>query len=132
MEPVSKLHEAFDAIRAMALAAQSTFDSIGVGSLPPEDSIVMMLSAGGEHTHTLDHHGDKTVDIVVNTKHRVQAVALDVLANIHQELTSTMHLPSGDGWQVLSVTSSSLPTFIEKDGDQFLYGSGLNAKIWIK
>lgn len=132
MEPASELREAFLAIRAMALAAQSTFETIEIGSLPAEDSLVMVISAGGETTATLDHRGDLTVDIVCNIKHRVQMVALDVLANIHKELTRTKRLPSGEGWQVLSITTSSLPTFIEKDGDQFLYGSGFNAKIWIK
>ena len=132
MEPVSKLHEAFNAIRAMALAAQSTFDEVSVGSLPPEDSMVMMISAGGEQTATLDHHGDLTVDIVCHVKHKYPMVDLDVLANVHENLTTTKHLPFGNGWQVLSLSSSSLPTFIEKDGDQFLYGSGFNAKIWIK
>ena len=132
MEPVSKLREAFDAIRAMALAAQTTYDEVQVGSLPTADSMVMLIAAGAEKTATLDHHGDLTVDIVCNVKHKFQMVALDVLANVHQELTSTTNLPAGDGWQVLSLSSSSLPTFIEKDGDQFLYGSGFNAKIWIK
>lgn len=132
MEPVSKLREAFDAIRAMALAAQSTFDSVGVGSLPPDDSMVMVIAAGGEKTATLDHHGDIAVDIVCNAKHKLQIVALDVLANVHQNLTQTTHLPSGEGWQVLSLSSSSLPTLIEHDGDQWLYGSGFNARIWIK
>lgn len=132
MEPVSKLHEAFDAIRAMALAAQTTFDAVEVGSMPADDSLVMMLAAGGEATQTLDHRGDLTVDIVCNAKHRSHLIVMDVLANVHQNLTQTKDLPRGNGWQVLSLSSSSLPTFIEKDGDQFLYGSGFNAKIWIK
>lgn len=131
MEPASKLREAFEAIRAMALAAQSTFETIETGSLPANDSMVMVIAAGGEQTPTLDHCGDLTVDIVCNVKHRFHTVALDVLSNVHHELTRTKHLPSGEGWQVLSLSSSSLPTFIEKDGDQFLYGSGFNAKIWI-
>lgn len=132
MEPASKLREAFEAIRAMALAAQSTFDEIQTGSLPPDDSLVMVIAAGGEAMPTLDHRGDQSVDIVCNIKHRVHATAVDVLSNIHRELTQSKRLPSGEGWQVLSLASSSLPTFIEKDGDQFLYGSGFNAKIWIK
>lgn len=132
MEPVSKLREAFEAIRAMALAAQSTFEKIETGSLPVDDSMVMTIGAGGEVDIALDLHGDQIVDIVCNAKHRVHATVIDVLSNVHRELTTSMHLPSGDGWQVLSIATSSLPTFIEKDGDQFLYGSGFNAKIWIQ
>ena len=132
MASVSKLREAFDAIRAMALAAQTTYDEVQVGSLPPADSMVMLIAAGAEKTATLDHRGDLTVDIVCNVKHKYQMVAIDVLATVHNELTSATNRPSRDGWQVLSLSSSSLPTFIEKDGDQFLYGSGFNAKIWIK
>lgn len=132
MEPMSELREAFEAIRAMALAAQSTYEIISTGSLPPNDSIVMVVSAGGETTATLDHRGDLTLDIVCNAKHKSQPIVMDVLNNIHKELTRTMNLPRGNGWQVLGITSSSLPTFIEKDGDQFLYGSGFNVKLWIK
>lgn len=132
MEPKSKLLDAFDAIRAMALAAQSTYETVYMGAMPADDSICMLISAGGETTATLDHRGDITLDIVCNAKNKLQTTVVDVLANIHHALTTTFDLPSSDEWQVLSITSSSLPTLIEYDGDQWLYGSGFNVKLWIK
>lgn len=129
---MSALQEAFDAIRAMAVSAQSVYPRIGVGTLPDEDSACMALSAGGEINTALDLTGDLSLDIVVNDKHREQRKALDALADIHRTLPHERNLPRGEGWQILSVSTSSAPTYIEFDGDQWLYGSGLEVHVYIE
>lgn len=129
---MSKLREVFDAVRAMALAAQTTYDRVLVGSMPENDSMVMLIAAGGEQTPTLDRRGDLSIDIVCNDKHASQMIAMDTLAVVHYALTTTAELPKGDGWQILDIRSSSLPTLIEYDGDQWLYGSGFEVRVWIQ
>lgn len=129
---MSALREAFDEIRRIALMAQEVYDRIAVGAMPESDSLVMAVSAGAEENTSLDLRGDLNLDVVVNSKHKTQTSAWDALNDIHYILPRMKNLPSGDGWQVLSISTSSSPTFIEFDGDQYLYGSGLEVHIYIE
>lgn len=129
---MSALREAFDAIRQLAVMSQDVYNRAMVGAMPENDSLVMTVSAGGEENVGLDLCGDLNLDIVVNAKHRLQTSAWDALNDIHYTLSRMKNLPTGDGWQVLSVSTSSTPTFIEFDGDQYLYGSGLEVHIYIE
>lgn len=129
---MNALQEAFDALRNIALVSQDVYTRIRVGAMPAEDSIVMAVSAGVEENTGLDLRGDLNLDIVVNAKHKDQTSAWDALNDIHYTLPRMKDLPLGDGWQVLSVSTSSSPTFIEFDGNQYLYGSGLEVHIFIE
>lgn len=129
---MSAIREAFDAVRALALASQSHYDKIYVGALPEADSLVMELTAGGTSAETLDLHGDLSLDVVINCKHSSHPAAIDALAQIHYALTTTTDLPVSDDWQVLSISTSSAPRYLDYDGDQWLYGSGIDIHLWIK
>ena len=129
---MSALREAFDAIRQLAVMSQDVYNRAMVGAMPENDSLVMTVSAGGEENVGLDLCGDLNLDVVVNAKHRIQTSAWDALNDIHYTLSRIKSLPTGNGWQVLSVSTSSTPTFIEFDGDQYLYGSGLEVHIYIE
>lgn len=129
---MSALREAFDAIRELVVAAQGVYDRANVGAMPPEDSLVMAITAGAEQGTGLDLTGDLNLDIVVNAKHSKQASALDALSDIHYTLPRMMNLPRSESWQILSISTSSSPTYIEFDGDQYLYGSGLEVHVYIK
>ena len=129
---MSALREAFDAVRKLAVMAQDVYSRAVVGYMPESDSLVMTVSAGGEENVGLDLRGDLNLDVVVNAKHRLQTSAWDALNDIHYTLSRIKSLPAGDGWQVLSISTSSSPTFIEFDGDQYLYGSGLEVHIYIE
>lgn len=129
---MSALRNAFDALRALAVSAQTVYDRALVGAMPQNDSLVMMPSTGGDQDTDLDLSGDLNLDIVVNAKHRSQTAAWDAINDIHYNLTRMKELPHTDDWQLLSISTSSSPTYIEFDGDQYLYGSGLEVKVYIK
>lgn len=129
---MSTLREAFDGLRRLALLSQEVYDRINVGAMPENDSLVMTVSAGIEENVGLDLRGDLNLDVVVNAKHRLQTSAWDALNDIHYTIPRMKDLPAGNGWQILSVSTSSSPTFIEFDGDQYLYGSGLEVHIYIE
>ena len=129
---MSALREAFSALCDTILDCQGVYTTYSVGAMPSNDSIVMQIAAGAEENTTLDLHGDLNLDVVVNAKNRYQHEAFDALADIHHFLPRKIDLPRTNGWQILSVSTSSSPTFIEKDSDQFLYGSGLEVHIYIE
>lgn len=129
---MSALRQAFDAVRSLAVQAQGVYDRAFVGAKPEKNSLVMTVSAGTEEDTSLDLRGDLNLDVVVNAKHSLQTSAWDALNDIHYTLSRMTNLPADDDWQILSISTSSSPTFIEFDGDQYLYGSGLELHIFIR
>lgn len=129
---MSALRDAFDAARMLMLNAQGVYDRVDVGAMPAEDSLCAAPSAGVNENEDLALHGDLNMDVVLNAKHRLQISALDALADVHHALSRMTELPKGDGWQLLSISTSSAPTFIEFDGDQYLYGSGLQILMYLE
>ena len=128
---MNAFQQAFDALRALVLGAQTEYSRVLVGALPPDDSMVMAVSAGAEENTSLDLPGALNLDIVLNAKHREQDNVMAALFDVHTQVPRMMDLPRGNGWQILSVSTSSAPSFIEYDGDQWLYGSALEVHISI-
>ena len=129
---MSALQSAFEALCEIVLQSQDVFTTYSIGAIPEEDSLVLQISAGAEENVGLDLRGDLNLDVVVNAKHRLQREVFDALADIHHFLPRKKELPRGDGWQLLSISTSSAPTFIERDADQFLYGSGLEVHLYLE
>lgn len=129
---MSAYQEAIGALADLVQSCQPVYGSITIGAMPAEDSLVIAPSAGGVENVGLDLAGDLNLDFVCNAKHREQKSVLAALGEIHRLLPRAVPFPTGDGWQILSISTSSAPTFIEFDGDQYLYGSGLEVHIYIE
>lgn len=129
---MSAFLDMLDKLSDLVLSCQDVYDSIDFGSMPSNDSLVFAPSAGVSENVALDLSGDLNLDIVCNAKHKYQRQAIDALADIHHYLPRLKNLPHTDDWQILSISTSSSPTFIEFDGDQYLYGSGLEVHVYIK
>lgn len=129
---MNAFQEAFDALRKLMLDAQGVYDKVHVGALPPNDSMCAVISTGAETNTDIGHHGDLDIDVVLNAKHKSQAAVIDALTDVHYMLSRMTDLPKGNGWQLLDVSTSSFPTFVEHDGDQFLYGSGFRVLLYLE
>lgn len=129
---MTAFEQAFDALRALIRDAQGVYDSIPVGSLPPENSMVTALSTGDDINTDLALHGDLDLDFVLNAKHKDQRTVISALTDVHYALSRMKDLPHGDGWQLLSIQTSAYPSYIEYDGDQFLYGSALRVLLYLE
>lgn len=122
---MSRIQEAFEAVRALALAAQSEYDRITVGALPPEDGLCMAISTGTSTGETLGKDGRIKLYSVVNCKNSDQKTALETLCAIHEALCAENDLPGDDGWQISRISTTGAPSYIGMDGDQYLYGSSI-------
>lgn len=129
---MTAFEQAFDALRDLIRDAQGVYDFIPVGSLPPQDSMVTAMSTGGDANTDLALHGDLDLDFVLNAKHRDQRTVIGALTDVHYALSRMTDLPHGDGWQILSIQTSTFPSYIEYDGDQFLYGSALRVLLYLE
>jgi hypothetical protein len=125
------LDQILDTLRDLARDAQGVYDIVYNGALPEQDSMVMALTAGGEVNVGLDYYGDHNLDIVCNAKHADQQTVIRALTAVHLTLRRMKTFPSGDGWRINSVSTSSMPRFLERDSDQFLYGSGFSVLVTI-
>lgn len=128
---MTPFREAFDALMDMAVNAQGVYESISAGAMPPNDSMVIALSTGDDINTDLALHGDLDLDFVLNAKHRSHKNVVDALVDVHVNLSRMKELPKGNGWQLLAIETSSFPSYIEHDGDQFLYGSGLRVLLYL-
>lgn len=129
---MNAFQDAFDALLEMIRNAQTVYTSVEVGALPPEDSMAVAISTGDDVNTDLALHGDLDLDLVLNAKNKYQRSVIAALTDVHYTLPRMVDLPRGDGWQILAVETSTYPAFIEHDGDQFLYGSGLRVLLYLE
>lgn len=129
---MNAFQDAFDALRDLIRDAQTVYATIPVGSLPPEDSMVTTISTGTPVNDDLALHGDLDLDFVLNAKHKSQRGVIAALTDVHYNLSRLKDLPRGEGWQLLSIQTSTYPAYIEHDGDQYLYGSALRVLMHLE
>ena len=116
--------QVFDAL-ATLVDGVGSYAAVDIGTLPRDSGICLGISTGGTQSVTLAHGGQHTLDIVLNAKHPNQAMALDALCCIHEQLTRLHDLPSGEGWQLTAIRTNGAPSTIGRDGNQWLCVSGL-------
>lgn len=121
-------------LAVIALAqATNPYATIMIGPLPADNSICMGISAGYDENSFMSRNAVVTLDVVCNGKHTDQQTVSEALNVIHAALTRATSYPTGTGWQILNITTSALPSCIEKqDNGQFLYGSALTIKYYDK
>ncbi len=121
-------------LAVIALAqATNPYATIVIGALPADNSISMTVSGGYDTTRFLSRNAVTRLDVVCNGKHADQQAVSDALNAIHAALTRAASYPSGTGWQILNITTSALPSYIEKqDNGQYLYGSALTVEYYDK
>lgn len=128
---MTAFRNAFETLLDLVVNAQVVYSAIQIGSLPPDDSMVIAMSSGDDINTDLNLQGDLDLDFVLNAKHKNHRYVVDALTDVHLNLSRMMNLPKGNGWQILSIETSSFPSYIEHDGDQYLYGSGLRVLMTI-
>lgn len=127
---MSVLCDAFEAVRAIAESTRP-YARVDIGALPGDEGLCMAIAAGGDAERALDRGGEYTMDIVLNAKSADQRKALEALCAIHHALTRTAALPSGDGWQMIDLSTNGAPSYLSREENgQWLYGSGLTARLY--
>ncbi len=98
-----------------------------MGPLPAEAGLAMAASTGRESEPTLAGGRTVALDITLTMKHPNQQTALDTLCRAQEALVSAQALPLGAGWQVVAITVASAPGYLDRSGEQWLYGGALTA-----
>lgn len=108
--------------------AQATdpFATIRRGALPPDNGICMEIASGAPETTFLDRRSVLSISLVLNGKHSDLATLSGALCTIHHALTHMKEYPITEAWQMLSITTTSVPHQIGREpSGQWLLGSAL-------
>ncbi|MBE5795698.1 MAG: hypothetical protein E7323_13570 [Clostridiales bacterium] len=113
--------------------AQETkpFATIRRGALPPDNGICMEIATGAPETTFMDRRSVLGLSLVLNGKHRDLAAVSDALNTIHHALTRMKEYPITEAWQILNISTTSVPHQISREADgQWLFGSSLDVKFF--
>lgn len=128
MNAITKVFDAvMDLITALDLYAIPV-----IGAMPPENGIAAQISTGATDTTFLNKGVEIGLSIVLNAKHASQQTALDTLNLIHQSLIMRKNYPNTDEYQIVDIRTDSFPNYIGREDKQYLYGSALRVRAFIK
>lgn len=129
MDSISK--QVLEAVRTLAQNSGFAYAQIVNGALPPDNGISMTTAGGGMDTTFFSVGQSIFLSLVVNAKHENQATAQNALDNLHAYLTRRKTFPRGDGWQITSIMTDSVPMYLDREqSKQWLYGSGLAVRFY--
>jgi hypothetical protein len=122
------------AVKTLATLYAAPYTSIDLGSMPENDGLAMYLGPGSPDAEYFSKNSLNSFDVVLNGKHSNQQTVLKALSNIHVSLSQLRSYPSGEGWKILNIRSTTAPNFIEQEASslQWLYGSILEVQFFMK
>lgn len=131
MNETSIAKQVLEAVRALARESGYAYAPIVNGALTPNNGLSMTVAGGGMDTTFFSVGQSIVLTLTFNSKHEDQATALNALNNLHAYLTRRKTFPRGDGWQITSITTDSVPMYLDREqNNQWLYGSGLSVRFY--
>lgn len=123
--------QVLEAVRTLAQDSGFAYAQIVNGALPPDNGISLTTAGGGMDTTFFSVGQSVILSLVLNAKHENQATAQNALDNLHAYLTRRKTFPRGDAWQITSITTDSVPMYLDREqNNQWLYGSGLSVRFY--
>lgn len=113
-----------DAVTSL-IDAQGYYATLVYGPLPGENSLCIAPSTGSVNETTLAHGGLYTMQCVINGKHSNQGTVRDALFAIHEYLNKLLTYPTGTGWAVTGIKTNGAPGYVDREENQWLYGSSI-------
>ena len=113
--------------------AQETepFATIRRGALPPDNGICMEIATGAPETTFLDRRSVLSLSVVLNGKHSNLTKLSRALDAIHHHLNHLNDYPITEAWQMLSISTVSVPHQIGRESNgQWLMGSSLTINFF--
>ena len=110
--------------------ALGLFASIYRGALGTGNGLCCEIGPTSPETVFLDKHQYIPVDLTINGKHDDLRTLSDALNKINESLTMAFSYPSGNGWQIVDITTLSEPQIIAReDSNQWIMVSALLVKV---
>lgn len=121
----SAVEAVMDMIDALGIYANITRGALGTG-----DCICCEVGPTAPEAVFLDKHQYIPIDLTINGKHGNLQTLSDALNNIHHSLTMATTYTSGNGWQIVDITTMTEPQVIGRESDnKWMMASALLVKV---
>ena len=125
--------EADDAVEAVIglMNATNPFATVTRGALPTGQGLVCEVGPSTPQALYWDKNTFIPLDITLNGKHKNLQTLSDAMNNIHSALTRATSYPEGNGWQIVDITTDSLPQKIgREENNEWLMASALSVRLF--
>ena len=125
----SIINQAIEAVMDL-IDALSLFSPITRGALSAGNSLSCEIGPTTPETVWLDKNKYIPIDLTINGKHTNLQTLTDALNKIDHDLTMARSYPSGNGWEIVDISTLTEPQVIgREDNGQWLMASALLVKI---
>ena len=127
---MSVINEAIEAVIGL-MNATNPFATVTRGALPTGQGLVCEVGPSTPQALYWDKNTFVPLDITLNGKHKNLKVLSDAMNNIHSALTRATSYPEGNGWQIVDITTDSLPQKIgREENNEWLMASALSVRLF--
>lgn len=131
IESPSPINAAIEAVMD-TIDGLDLFDTITRGALGTGSDLTCEIGPSSPAEVYLDKDQYITIDLTINGKNDNLARLSEDMNLIHHDLTSRREYPSGTGWQVVDITTYTLPQVIgREDSNLWIMASSLAVKTRI-
>lgn len=128
----SKINLAIEAVMDL-IDAIGNFAQITRGALGTGDGLACEIAPSMPSEVYMDKNTYTPLTLALNGKNRDLQTLSDTLNNIIDTLTRRKEYPSGNGWEIVDITSGNLPRIIGREPDNaWLMAGDLIVKIYRK
>lgn len=125
----SRINLAVEAVMDL-IDALGLYANIYRGALGTDNGICCEIGPSSPESVFLDKNQYIPIDLTINGKHDDLRTLTDAMNKIHESLTMAFSYPSGNGWEVVDITTLTEPQVIgREDNNQWLMASALLVKI---
>ena len=129
---MSKINAAIEAVMNL-IDAMDNFANITRGALGISAGLSCEVAPSAVDSVYMDKNAYIPVTLAINGKHANLATLSDTLNNIMDTLSRRTEYPSGDGWEIVDITSGNLARVIgREDNNLWLMNCDLVVKIYRK
>ena len=127
---MSAINEVVEAVIGLMNATQP-FAPVTRGALPTGVGLVCEIGPSTPEAVYLDKNSYIPLDITLNGKHPNLKTLSDAMNAIHSTLTRARVYPFGIGWQIVDITTYTLPQVVDReDNNEWLMASSLSVKLY--
>lgn len=129
---MSKINAAVESVMDL-INAMDNFASITRGALGTSAGLACEIAPSAVDSVYMDKNSYIPVTLAINGKHNNLKTLSDTLNNIVDTLTRRTEYPSGNGWEIVDITSGNLSRVIgREDNNLWLMNCDLVIKIYRK
>lgn len=119
------IESVMDLIDALGLFSLITRGALGSG-----DGLSCEIGPTSVESVFLDKHQYIPVDLTINGRHSDLQTLSEAMNQIHESLTMQTSYPSGNGWEIVDITTLTEPQMIgREDSNEWLMASALLVKV---